>query len=520
MSTRIPFSSQLGLVDSKRLNSAVRFMWLQLFTYLCLLIVYYLATLTLSYPAEDSQLLRWSNIIGPAALFVITFWTAYSIIRRHPKSVWTPTVLYLLSTGVFFGFGPLVYSLGNETTINSLSNNVVTGLTVLELSRTNLLNAVGTISAVIVIYAMLGINSFKLKNLQASSLLRVSYANLARTAIFFVVVGGFLRLFVILPYAFGLTNVVVPGVVNNLGNLVDLGLTIISYTATKRRGRWKTTLWIVWPIHLLTVILQFKKSVLVIALLLPVLGSYLASGKLKKLGVWVVAIAIVYNFSQPFVHYGRDIIKAKTGYVERATLSERFEITKQYFGEGIFLNKVDPYSIEQNSDNAEFQSGWTRLAYSGPQSFAMREYDAGRPGSTLRNAWIVFIPRILWPGKPVGIGPGRAFYEAVTGHARQAYLGLSVYGDGYWQWGWTGVIVLAGLMGAIFSVMSKFTLGWLNKGEMIFLPVILIPMQMALLGTTGFFINKILAVLPIYVAYIVAVNFFLMVMPNPAEGTR
>ncbi|MEN8444079.1 MAG: hypothetical protein ABG776_03590, partial [Cyanobacteria bacterium J06555_13] len=470
--------------------------------------------LSTSYSQDSSSWLRFLNVVGPAILFVFPLATAFSILRRYPTAVWTPALLYFISTSIFFGLGPLVYPFGNEATKYFLNRNVVTSVTEAELFRTNLLNAVGTLAVTLTIYGLVGLKYFQ-RSGRLDLPQRKPRTSLALTAIFFVSVGGALRFFVILPYAFGMTTFVVPGIVNNLGNLIDLGLTIVAYLATQRRGLWAKSLWIIWPIHLLTVILEFKKSALMIALLLPALGAYLANGKGKKLLIWVLAAAAVYYLSQPFVHYGRGIIKADTGYIERATLQKRYNLTKAYFTqEDVFLLQANSGSSQ---DRSLAQSGWTRLSSAGPQSFAMKEYDAGRPGTTLKNAWIVFIPRVLWPNKPVGIGPGRAFYETVTGHARQANLGLSIYGDGYWQGGWVGLSMLSSLMGAIFLIMSKFSLDWIERREMIFLPIIFISIQMAVLGTTGFFLNKILGPLPIYIAYTAAVNFFLSNFSMPKQ---
>lgn len=131
----------------------------------------------------------------------------------------------------------------------------------------------------------------------------------------------------------------------------------------------------------------------------------------------------------------------------------------------------------------------------------MREFDAGRPGDTLGSAWIVFVPRLLWSEKPVGIGPGARFYKLATGRDG-TFLGLSVYGDAYWNFGWTGVIVLCSLMGGMIGLTSRLALYWLESRQVIYLPLIGLSMLSALLGPTKFFINGILAMIPLYLAYL------------------
>lgn len=487
------------LAKSSNLKYFVRPACSPLILGLIFLIAYYLLTLVIA-SGKHSYLIRVSNIFGPLALSFLVVRAAYSMVRRYPMTIWTPIVLYFFSSALFFGFGPLVYIFGNQETQYYLNNNTFTSLTPTELLRTNLLNAVGILSASFTMYVLSGVKPFRGSFVKFGNLKQSPNLSLTTVAIFFLITGTALRFFFILPYEFGLTTFVLPGVIQNLGHLLDLGLTIVAYLACKQQGPWTIILLTILPIHALSILLEFSKTSLIIALLLPSLGAYLANSKFRQLAIRILVIMFLYYLSQPFVHYGRDVIQADTGYINQATIQRRYQITKDFFAQGNTFT-----ALEKDSE----QSGWTRLAYSGPQSIVMKEYDSGRPGSTLKNIWIVFVPRIVWPNKPVGIGPGKEFYKLVRGHEREVLVGVSVYGDAYWQGGWLGLIILSSLMGVIFLFMAKLSLNWLFQRELIFFPAIFIAVRMSLEGTTGFFINKIFGALPIYFGYIIGVKLFL-----------
>ena len=486
--------------SSKSLKYLFNSTYLRLISGLFLLVIYYIFIITLVSENNDF-IIDVSNIIGPLIFSFLVCRGAYTLLKSSPVTIWTPVVAYLLSSALFFGLGPLVYEFGNQETQEYLQRHILLSITSLELLKTNLLNAVGTLSTSGTIFVLSGVKQFQMPSNNSSNSKHSYKLNLSTVGIFFLALGFILRYFFILPHQYGLTSYILPGVVNNLGQLIDLGLTIVAYLACKQKGPWKIILLTILPLHGFSTLLEFKKSSLIISLLLPTLGAYAASGKLKKLSIRILAIALLYFLSQPYVHYGRDMVEASSGSKHQATIQQRYKITKDFFEQGNVRTVI-------NEDSK--QSGWTRLSYSGPQSFVMDEYDSGRPGSTLKDAWIVFVPRILWPSKPVGIGPGKMFYKLATGHDRQARVGVTVYGDAYWQGGWVGLVVLSGLMGAVFLLMSRFSLIWITRGELIYLPSILISIQMALLGTTGFFINKIFGALPIYFAYIFAIKMFLV----------
>ena len=457
----------------------------------CMIALY---VMVLLHAGPSDSLIDEVNVLGPVALITSAVIVIFLGMRKCPTLVWTPYVLYLTNVAVFSGLGPLVYYFGNETTIAALNHGPF-ALTTRELMLTNLLNAVGVASAATGFYLFSRV-SFGRRGAKPLTGGRMLHLSPSSIAVSFLVAGATLRFLVFLPQQFGQTGVVLPGSFNNLQYLYDLGLAVTAYLAAKKGGRWTLIFWILLAAHLSIVILEFSKTALIIAMLLPALGAYVVNRDRKRLFLWVIVIGIVYYTVQPFVLYGRYALGENiSGNLYQATLDERLAITRQYFEEGKALSAWEA-SAKQN--------GWARLAYSGPQAYAMRERSRGYTNDTLSDIWTILIPRFFWPEKPI-MSTGLDFYEYVTGR-NTTYVGITVYADAYWNFGWFGVVVISGFMGMMFSLMSSLTLHWFRTEQFVYLPAMLIAANGAMDGPTKWVINGIFGPLPIYFGYIMLIT--------------
>jgi hypothetical protein len=492
-----------GKAPSFRVVYSVAAWWL--LPVLCLLPL--LAGLPLLLGARDSStLLYFCNAAAPISLLVVMVAAGIQTVRRHPLALWTPYVAFLAQSALFFGFGPLVYVFGSEEAIARLSASRL-ALTHVELARTNLLVAVG------IGFAFLGFGAYAMLSRRE----RIPPGQLAsrslplpQVAVLFLTLGALLRYGLLLPNEFGITDFIVPGTVTSAGNLFALGLAVTGYLAVLRGGRWRLLFWSLLLPNLFAAVLQFSKTAAIINLLVPAFGSYLAHRRLPRLVLWVLASAVLFAAMQPLVDYGRGVIQAETGEIGRASIARRVDIAVE-FARG---TRADHFAERD-------QAAWTRLAYAGPQAYAMSLHDSGILGTSLQNAWLLFIPRFVWPEKPVVLGPGAEFYEVVTGR-RGTFLGLSVYGDAYWQAGWTGVAIFSMLMGMLFGWFSSNALKWMSAGALLYLPVVLLGLEASLLGPTRYLVNGVLGPLPIYLGYmlLLAAIFRLRPRARHADGIR
>jgi hypothetical protein len=86
-------------------------------------------------------------------------------------------------------------------------------------------------------------------------------------------------------------------------------------------------------------------------------------------------------------------------------------------------------------------------------------YDSGSPGDSLRNFFNVLIPRAIWPDKPI-ISPGTEFDLAFRGFVLQSSLAIGFIAEAYWNLGWTGVILISGMIG--------LQIGWFTRRWLLF----------------------------------------------------
>lgn len=447
----------------------------------------------------ESGLHELVNALAPLYFVAILIWLSHSTAKRVPEAIWSPAFWLPLQSAVFFGFGPLVEIFGNEATRDSLSTHIL-AVSTEELTRSNQLSTLG-VSALLFglwLHMQLYPRVWKaplVKNRNSQPLVRPETLALA-----FVLVGGALKYFLLKPAQWGTLDYVVAGAVTGLSGIVDVGFGIMAYAIASGKSVFKIVFWVLWPIHFFLSWLSLSKFEIISAMLMPAVGAFVANRDLRRLSIYLAAMVLVFIAAQPWVHFGRAQILTTSGNIDEANYSERIEILERYsfHTDGLFS------SVEER------QGWWTRLSFAGPQVFAMKAHDAGSDYSSLGSAWMYFVPRAIWEDKPIMVGPGLEFYRQVTGNQQgQSFLGLSIYGDLYWQFGWLGVILGGGAIGWIFAMMSFRSIAAVRNREFIMMPAVALALEMALLGPNKYVSNGIIGSLPIYIAYLVAANIAL-----------
>jgi hypothetical protein len=99
----------------------------------------------------------------------------------------------------------------------------------------------------------------------------------------------------------------------------------------------------------------------------------------------------------------------------------------------------------------------------------MEQYDEGQPGSSLRLALIAWVPRALWPSKPI-IESGVDLHEKMTGHSGPSF-GIGWFAEAYWNGGWTMVIFISAGIGVLFAFLEAAIIKAVRTGKLWILPV-------------------------------------------------
>jgi hypothetical protein len=450
---------------------------------------FYVATAIFDLPS----LTNTTNFIGPLSLGLSCFFYLYLTIKERPELIVTPYIWFILSILLFYSIGPLIYPLSNNYILDRINNFLP--ISPNELLRTNILNTIG------IIFVILGF--FLTRKLTTPFLNSfIKYAPKKKVpikvlSVFFLLIGASINFLVILPYKLKLLNFILPGIIQQLSGLYPIGLLLIAFLIAKGKKAWRTPFFILLTIQIIVSLLLLSKKDLILNLALPSLGFYLGNRSIKQLIFYILLSATIYFSMQNLILYSRNEIYLQSGDISKATLSQRAEIIHDYFIKEMPL---------QNSKISSFDNAWSRLNYANVQAFAMKRYDDGIKGETLQDIFIVFIPRVLWADKPSLTDMAIDFYELVT-LRRGTHLGLGIFGESYWNYGWLGVIIFCFITGSFFSLMSYFSIHWIHKNQFEYLPSVFIGINIGLTGPTQFFINGILGQSGFFFVYSIFVTF-------------
>lgn len=94
------------------------------------------------------------------------------------------------------------------------------------------------------------------------------------------------------------------------------------------------------------------------------------------------------------------------------------------------------------------------------QGYLVNEYNNGRAGNTLSEFWVAFIPRIIWPEKPIVTRPGgelNAKYYNDPNQSRSS-MAPTYSAEAYWNYGPAGVVIVSVLLGAALGWLTRYSL--------------------------------------------------------------
>ncbi|MEO0882824.1 MAG: hypothetical protein AAFY34_08805 [Pseudomonadota bacterium] len=462
----------------------------------------------------DAETIRYANAAFPCIFISILLHTAYRCIRSRQATIWSPVFLVPVQSAVFFGFGPLVEVFGNDATIDYLNYSII-GMRPHELLRSHLVSTVGVACVMFGMWIHMVTHRTRWSfggtaPHRRSGPLQRSPIDPTMVAFALIAAGGLFRHLLLMPAQWGMIDVVIAGVLTSLGAIVDVGFGLLAILIGRGRKGFIPAFLLLWPAHVFLTVLSFAKTEILIALLFPVIGFYAGNKNIRRLIVRLALVGIIFAASQEWVHHGRAVVFERTQTITDADYGTRTEILFDYI--------ATPKQAVPIEDAR--QGWWTRLNYARVQSFAINAYDSGSPGDTLSTAWMYFIPRAIWAEKPILVSPGKAFFETVTGLNIQTFLGLSIYGDLYWNFGWLGVFVGCPLIGVLFAMLSWRSLRIMETEDFLRVPLVLITFELAAISPTEFIVNGILGLLPIYTAYAIGISVLYLVLGHRRNMTR
>lgn len=453
------------------------------------------------------------NVTAPFYFIAVLLVLANNVLKVSSQLIWTGVLWFPIQSAIFFGFGPLVQVFGNETTQRYLSAHPLSADTT-DLFRAN------TLSVTAITLVLLGFwLHMKMRRgaWQDTKTSRLASIPLLQLALALILVFGALKYLVINPSRWSANPTIIAGSIGQLAGMADVGFGILAYLSGKGNRTARSLFWTLWPAQLILCTLSFSKFEIVWAMIIPLMSNFMARRNRLRLVAGLAVIGLTFSLAQPYVHYGRSVTFEQTGSIDEADYAERLEISKKYLSQD---NQANSNTFNSRDDR---QGWWTRLSYAGVQGHAMRLHDSGITNPSNNEAWMFFIPRFIWPDKPNLSLSAVDFYRLATGNeGGNSFLGITYYGDLYWQYGWWGIFIGAPLIGMLFASMAARSFYSMKQQEFLMMPAILIALELSLLGPTGAVLTGVVGSSVIYFVYLFLLRVFEKWLPavGPVNSAR
>jgi hypothetical protein len=344
----------------------------------------------------------------------------------------------------------MLYQFGTEATVRFAQ--ALFPIEEEQLLRVNRLNVLGVLLTTLVFSKFWRQRSAP----TASELLRDQPAT-KRAIRMLLIVGLGATYLVILPYELGFSTFVLPGVIYNLRVFVYIAIMLLSFLYAREKGPRKEIgilLVTVLALHIIPNLLTFAKLPVLLALGSAAGGWLLARPRPKVLFGSAGLLIASYMLLVPYITVARELLGRRAA--------------------GVAVEERAAYARESGGDYGGIagdlqQAWWSRLNYVPYQAFALEEYENGRPGESFQSIWYTFVPRILFPNKPVVTRIANEFNKMVVG-SDQSASSPTVFAEAYWNGGWFAFVGLCFYLGWMFAAVTNATLERLVKGDLRWLP--------------------------------------------------
>jgi len=422
-----------------------------------LLAGYLMASITFSADEHYS-----ANVIGPLGLMSIMLLGAWWHLQRQPLAIWQPIFWFRVAVAAYYGMGNLAPYIANDTTM--LFIRAMYDFSEDEAFKVGMINVacslcvLGTAWMIPAPSPAVSATAPPLKSNQS--------ARGATTMLFaaaFLIAGGLVRYFVVLPSTLGLIDTI-PGLIMPLAKSYIVGLFLLILVALRGNRTAMAFAAVLVPLDLAIGLLTFAKTEVLLTLIFCYLAFLHHRLTLQRILIGIVLIVGVYSQLDPVIHYGRNEIYRR--YAERgAPLRVRLEILEAYTGD-----------LGADAELSERQSFLSRLSYTNAASMVTTWHDIGRPGDSLKNAFIVLIPRAIWPEKPEITAIGKELYLAASSDEGSS-ISPGLFAESYWNFGWAGIPLLMPVYGLFLVLLSRSALRAMKVENWLYLPAVLLGIQ-------------------------------------------
>jgi len=449
----------------------------------------------------------WINTIGLVAFSILLAWAGYRQMKLNVASLWTPMLWYRVALLSYFGIGSMV-----PIWVNADTQELMKGFYSYFGYEIVKLNAVETT------FNLIFLSTIKLlfMSLRSGSLRKVFSSNSNRKYIstsnfnmivfgsMCLIVGSAVNYFIIFPQIVGWINLTFFSTLANLSVLSWLGYFMVIFWGLDNKRRE----FIVWPIALAlgeSVIgfYSMSKSVMLMPLVMISIAFIYHRRSLLRISIFAGGFVSLFMFLSPIITHVRDV----NGQYYNGAASVR-DIPSLY---------LSYFTTGQESDQfADVETGWMRLSFVNAGTFAINQYDHGAPGNSYRYWSIVWIPRVIYPNKPIITDVAREMSYAANGNYNSSSsAGLAA--EAYWNGGWVATVGIAIFLALVFGLWSIYSYEVIQRKAWHLFFIVLIGMRMAI-RVDGAFVSDILGPIALVILAHIALELLNRFLPQALAG--
>lgn len=448
-----------------------------------IMIVFQAVAIPIYLMCMDSVNRHYTNLANnyiPIGYFLVCAGIVHLRLAHSHLLFWTPITWFFVTCGMMFGWAPLIYFYGNPYSIRFLDSYYVIDESML--LRTNLLNAVGTMM-VCLAHALAGYSRWRPRAPRVEMQDTVGFSKRMFWRLLWIALP--LKWLVFVPMYLEMFDFAVPGVILYIANLLGACIALGFYIAFRGHTRyiWIAVLLMLGDAVIATI--TFSKASFILPVLQATMGIYLARRSRSVLIVGLLLAICGYMYIKPLVGLGR----AEFSHKNKSTVG-RVELVERYIS-----GEIDQSETESQADS---QHWWTRHSFSNIEGFMIHNYENGRPGETIRDFWVLFIPRIFWPDKPYISLVGSNLNNLIVGND-QTSIGGTVFGEAYWNGGWPMVIGVSIFIGIVLFVMGQLSTYYLEVMDLRYLPIAIMGIFYGL-DFEDWFMLAFVGTLPVFLA--------------------
>ena len=248
-------------------------------------------------------------------------------------------------------------------------------------------------------------------------------------------------------------------------------------------------------------LISLNKSVLLYPALVAILGVISCRISVRRVVVGSAIIIGMFALIAPITGYTRIRNGMDHGQSGQATLGERIGYANEFINGGKLPGEQQPTM--------------TRVDYIMPAAFVIFQYDTGKTSDILQTSAYMFIPRFLWPDKPITSNSG-AVVSQLLGIQSINQIGVTTFGDLYWNAGWWGLLLVFPI-GVYFGATAITSRNILADGDWIMFPFVLILFAMSLNLDKDFMASFIIPILMSTILFY-ALRFAGSLLPGAREA--